>query len=55
MSRFDEVLWDISFRVRALERREQERQMQDIVRRIELLESAKGIGRPKDAVASGEE
>jgi hypothetical protein len=54
MSDLDEVLSDISFRVRALERREHGRLMQDILRRIELLESARGIGSPKGNVASDE-
>jgi hypothetical protein len=55
MSESEALLPDISFRLRALEWREHERQMQDILRRIELLESAMEIGRPKDAVASDKE
>jgi hypothetical protein len=53
MSEFSEVLSELSFRVRALERRELELQIRDVVRRIELLESASGSARSKHTTTSG--
>jgi hypothetical protein len=55
MSESPEVMFDLQSRVRALERREFDRQMQDIVRRIEALELASRSARSERNATSGSE
>jgi hypothetical protein len=48
MSEISDLFFDLSYRVRALERREAEREIESVKRRIEQLELTRGAHTPTD-------